>query len=124
MIGLRWEDDLGIVHEIESYVRKLERTVAGSQKEVPIRAKDPFYIPLGFTGPEITLGVEIKSDFYPELITIHPDILIEISKSDMINYPELPLGTYWNIKGITTKRENGQLGSHSCEMKIVKEWDM
>lgn len=121
-VVLQWADDGAITRTVATEISKLERKVTGEQKEVPVRRMPPFYIPLGFTGPEVTVGFGFASTSYVDVITLHPDIIVTVTSADAALYPELPQGSEWNITGITIGRDAGQQMSHLCELKLMMEW--
>lgn len=110
-------------HTLTITPSKIERKVVGNQKEVPIRDSNPFYIPLGFTGPEITIGFGFPTSAYGDVANLSTEIRLQVSQDDP-SVPELPLNTYWYVTGKTIDRGNGQRSYHSCELKLMRDWSV
>lgn len=119
-LTFQWTDDDAILQTWVVYAETCEMRISAESKEIPIRGKAPRYIPLGFTGPEITITFTVTTTTYPTIATLHPDLIITVSTADSVYFPEFPLASTWHVTNITDSQSQGQFYSSKCELKIVR----
>ena len=119
-LTFQWTDDSSTLQTWVVYAGSCGMGISGESKEIPIRGKAPRYIPLGFTGPEMTISFNVTSTTYPTIATLHPDLVVTVSTADTTYFPEFPLSSTWHVTNITISQDIGQFYKSKCELKLVR----
>ncbi len=119
-LTLTWTDDSSTLQTWVVYAGAASMSIAAEAKEIPIRGKAPRYIPLGFTGPEITLVFGVTTATFATIATLHPDLIVTVSVADSTYFPEFPVDSTWHVVSSTVSRDAGQIYKFKCELKLVR----
>lgn len=122
MITIQWTDSDSVTQTLSGNINALNRKVTAEQEEVPVRKKLPYYIPMGFNGPNLSVTLGFQKALYPNVATLNTDLIITVTAGDDTLYPEMPINSQWYVNELTISRDQGQQTSHKCELKLVKVW--
>ena len=119
-LTFQWTDDSSTLQTWVVYAETCEMRISAESKEIPLRGRAPRYIPLGFTGPEITITFTVTTTTYPIIATLHPDLIVTVSTADTTYFPEFPAASTWHVTSLTISKDQGQFYRYKCELKVVR----